>query len=502
MKYKFLLSLCLAGASFGVFAQTHQEGVEYYRAGQYNNALELLERNFNNPGTDKAVANYYLGLLSVKQKDLNQALKYFNDGVAANPEYPYNYIGLGSLELKNGNIKEAEKLFKQAEKFNKKDAAVEVAIARAYYDTPDGAVKYAKQIDKAMNNARKRNMYEPEIFIFEGDIANDKGDINDAASAYEMATTYNDKSADAYVKYAELYTKFNPDYAIAMLQKLLQNNPQSALGQRELAKAYENKKDYKNAAIQYGNYVNNPNHFKSDEVQYSLLLFFDSNFKKGYEYASELLAKDPANFTARRFQFMNAAQMPELAEQLLPMAENLYADHKADPKKNGLAAIDYNLMVPELIKAKKYDEATEVLNEALKDDPNNAGFLKLAANIPLEQGDYAKAADMYADMIKRTNSDSFNDALQTALLYFYAGSGDNNNPTYLNNAITFAQKALAINGEQYRPYKVMGDAKILLAPKAEQGNAAKEDYTKALQYIDKEKYAKDYEFMNNYVGNK
>lgn len=73
MKLKFVFSLFMAGASLCAFAQTHQEGVEYYKADQFNNALELLERNYNNPGTDKAVANYYLGLLSIRQQDLAKA---------------------------------------------------------------------------------------------------------------------------------------------------------------------------------------------------------------------------------------------------------------------------------------------------------------------------------------------------------------------------------------------------------------------------------------------
>ena len=103
-----------------------------------------------------------------------------------------------------------------------------------------------------------------------------------------MATTYNPKAADAYVKYAKLYTKFNPDFAISMLKKLLENNPNSALGQRELAEAYYNKEDYKNAAEQYSKYINNPSHFKSDENRYLLLLFSGGKYQEGYDYSNSL----------------------------------------------------------------------------------------------------------------------------------------------------------------------------------------------------------------------
>jgi len=58
MKFKALFSICLAAGSFAAFAQTHVEGVEYFKADQLDNARELLERNMNNPGTDKAIANF------------------------------------------------------------------------------------------------------------------------------------------------------------------------------------------------------------------------------------------------------------------------------------------------------------------------------------------------------------------------------------------------------------------------------------------------------------
>ncbi len=41
MKFKFLLSLCLAGA-LSVSAQGYKDGVEYFKADQFENAKTLL----------------------------------------------------------------------------------------------------------------------------------------------------------------------------------------------------------------------------------------------------------------------------------------------------------------------------------------------------------------------------------------------------------------------------------------------------------------------------
>ena len=79
MKLKRIFTLGLVGMSLTVMAQTHVEGEEYYKADQFENAKDLLTRSLNNAGTDKAVSNYYLGLIAVGNDKLASAEKYFAD---------------------------------------------------------------------------------------------------------------------------------------------------------------------------------------------------------------------------------------------------------------------------------------------------------------------------------------------------------------------------------------------------------------------------------------
>ncbi|MDE6382530.1 MAG: tetratricopeptide repeat protein, partial [Muribaculaceae bacterium] len=364
-----------------------------YKADQLDNAKDLLLRSLNNPQTDKAVSDYYLGLIAIEEGKNSDAANYFSQGVAANAEYPYNYVGQGLIKLMAGDQKGAEELFKQADKLSKKDASLQIAIARAY-DRVD-PVRYEKQIAKQVEKARKFNMQNPDIYIFEGDQAREQKDWGKAAGMYEMASGYDNNATAAYVKYANLYTMVNPDYAIKMLNNLLSVNPNSALGQRELANAYYNKKDYANAAAQYGKYVQNPSHFKSDENRYAFLLFYGQDYQKGYDYASKLLAEDPNNFTAQRYQFMNAAQIPAMKEKLLPLAEALYAKHNQNPSANKFATIDFTLIANELLSAKRSDEAIAVLQEGIKEMPEFADFNKSLAFAYLDQNNLSKTADEY-----------------------------------------------------------------------------------------------------------
>lgn len=504
MNYKSLIALVLAGSAFSALAQTHAEGVEYYEAGQLSNAKELLQHNINNAGTDKAVGYYYQGLISLSDNNADEARAFFNKGVEANPEYAFNYIGLGQLDLIANNPKEAEANFKKAEGLDKKDPAVQIAIARAY-----NAVNpelYAKVITKRVDKARKIDMKDPSIYIFEGDILAQSKDYGAAGAKYEMALNYDPNATAAYFKYANLFSQVNPEYGINMLQKLLDLNPDSALGQRSLANAYYNQGMYKEAAAEYGKYVNNPNHFKQDEDRYAFLLFYGGDYQKGYDYASQLLSKDPSNFSALRFQFMNAAQLPAMADQMLPMAEALYNAHMAAPAKNVFAPIDYTLIGDEFQKAKKLDEAKAVLEEGIKNLPTNAALYKQLSMLNVDRRDMPGASNAYDGYIANTKDPGFNDNWQAAVFAYYAGvQNKENDPaaadTFFQKALKFGDAAAEQYPGMYRPAKLKGD----VAMQKGQNEEAIQYYIQSIDLLEKmddtSRFAGDAKNLYNAVGN-
>lgn len=509
MKFKPLFAATLAAIAVSATAQTHKEGAEYYKADQLDNAKELLLRNLNNAGTDKSEAYYYLGLIAIDENKLDEAKKYFNDGIQANPNNPYNYFGLGGLALKNGDQKEASEQFKLGEKLVKKDAAAEITIARAYYDADP--TLHAKEIEKRIAKARKIDLKDPAIYIFEGDQKKDLKDWGGAAAKYEMAKSNDPNATEAYVKYANLYTQVNPQYAVTMLKELLSVNPTSALGQRELANAYYNKKDYADAAREYGAYVKNPNHFKQDEDRYAFLLFYSQDYQKGYDYATQLLAANPGNFTARRYQFMNAANLPALQDKLVPMAEELLAAHNADPQKNKFAAIDYILISEEFTKAQRADEAIAVLNEAIKEMPENANFNKQLAMTYMEGNNFSKASDAFEGFIAKSEEPGYNDFIQQAIFSFYAGVENKaDNPAkaeeFFGKTENYVAKAQSALPDNYKPSKILGDIALQrAASEADVKTAAFPMYSKAAELLEKSqdpmRYKSDAKTIYNYLGN-
>ena len=517
MKFKSLLTAAfVAGISLSGMAQTHKEGVEYYKADQFNNAKELLQRNMNNAATDKAISNYYLGLIALEEGNKSEAANYFNAGTQANPEYAFNYVGLGQIQLMDGNKKGAEDLFKEAKgkmKEKAEKASLDIAIARAYYNVDP--VAYSKEIEKNVQQAQKDSpkqgpaFTDPSIYVFEGDRFKDQKDFGKAAGQYEMATTYNPDATEAYVKYANLFTQVNQQFAIDMLSKLLSINPESALAQRELANAYYNAGKFNEAASQYEKYIKNPNHFKQDEDRYAFLLFYGGNYQDGYNYATQLLNANPSNFTAQRYQFMNAAQIDSMRDQLLPLAENLVASHKANPA-NKFAPIDYILIGDELSQAGRPKDAQALFEEAIADDPTNPEYYKQLALVYVKENNLSKAADTFQNYVANREKPGYNDYVQQATYAFYAGvENQKDNPDKANQYYAMAQenadKAAAIAPNYPKPLKISGDIAKQKASEDQVASIAVPFYTKAIEIIessdDPSRYSSDAKEMYNYMGN-
>lgn len=511
MKLKYIAATVIAAVALCANAQGYKDGVEFYKAQRFNQARVLLERNLNDPATDRSASYYYLGMieLQIENPDLNAAKALFTKGVEANQAYPYNYVGLGLIDLKTNNLTAANANFKLAEKYAKQDASsVQVAIARAFYDANPNL--YAKEIAKRMEKAYKKNPENPDYYLFLADQAVDQRQWGEANKNFELAYSYAPESSECYVRYADILKVRNPQASIQTLQTLLQNNPQSALGQRELARTYYDNKMYREAAQQYGSYVRNPNHFDQDEAEYAFLLFADGDYKKGYEYARSLLAKNPDNYTALRYQFMNAAQMPELASQLYPMAEKLWQLHRTDAARYPFAQIDYTLIADQFGKAKKFDEARAVLAEGLKQFPTENRFERMAAMLYLDQEQIPQAATAYNTYISKVEKPTAGDLRTAMQLNYFAGAGlrdslPQESAAFLTKVNTFAEKLIAADPADYTPWFYLGRSKILTATAQNSTTVAVSEFQKGIELLmaspEPTRYAQNGITMLNYLAN-
>ncbi len=420
MKVKFLLSLLVAG-SLGAAAQSqgYKDGIEYYKAGEYEDAQTILNNTINDAATDKAMSNYYLGMIALSQKtpDLAAAKKYFDAGIAANADCAYNYVGLGAIELRNGNSGAASDYFKKATGLDKKNYEILVDIARAYYKADP--VAYAKEIAKYLEKAHKDSKHtEPSIYVLEGDMLFDQQDWGGAAAKYEMATGYDKANPEGYVKYARTNFNVNPQFSIAKLREFLQESPNSALGQRELAESLYEAKFWKQAAEQYGQYIQNPNHFTKDKERYAVLLYWAEDYPQSLSVANEVLSVNPSSFQAQRLRFLNENDL----KQYDKAAQDAAAFFNANPNGN-FTPNDYTTYADALSNLGQDSLALVQYEAAVNKFPENGDLLKGLSSMYTANKKYDRAADVYAQYIGTLEEPSAND--------YFTASG-----RYLNVAAT------------------------------------------------------------------
>ncbi|MDO5772290.1 MAG: hypothetical protein Q4Q28_09150 [Bacteroidales bacterium] len=510
MKSKILLSLLLSG-SITCFAQGYKDGIEYYKVSEFDNAKELLERNLNDASTNKSEAFYYLGCVALENGNTAAAKDYFQKGQSAG-SCQLNLVGLGQIELKAGNKKAAEENFSLAIKNSpKKDAKILVAIARAYYEV-DG-VKYAKEIADYIKKARKNNKVEADTPILEGDMAAAEDKTGDAQGMYDEAISYDPTKSEPYVKYARALFKVSPQQAISRLQDLLQQNPTSALAQRELAEKYYENDQWTKAAEQYGEYIKNPNHFKQDEVRYASLLFYGKKYQESLDLARQIEASLPATdknvFYMKRLQLYNLVAMEdwagadEAAKALFAM--NVPAGAKYEVK-------DYTDYADALKKLGRTQEALALRVKAYEANPDKLDLLKDLSDGYSDAEDYVNSAKYYQMFVDKGDYKT-NDLFVLSKKYFYVAAYDSvpeSKAVAVANALKYVDMVNEKMADNVRMQILVNlhKAKVLQVSEVDKKEGkAVDTYKKVLELLDqdpanladrKDDYILAYNYLANY----
>lgn len=510
MKSKILLSLLLSG-SITCFAQGYKDGIEYYKVSEYDNAKELLERNLNDASTNKSEAFYYLGCVALENGNTAAAKDYFQKGQSAG-SCQLNLVGLGQIELKAGNKKAAEENFSLAIKNSpKKDAKILVAIARAYYEV-DG-VKYAKEIADYIKKARKNNKVEADTPILEGDMAAAEDKTGDAQGMYDEAISYDPTKSEPYVKYARALFKVSPQQAISRLQDLLQQNPTSALAQRELAEKYYENDQWTKAAEQYGEYIKNPNHFKQDEVRYASLLFYGKKYQESLDLARQIEASLPATdknvFYMKRLELYNLVAMEnwagadEAAKALFAM--NVPAGAKFEVK-------DYTDYADALKKLGRTQEALALRVKAYEANPDKLDLLKDLSDGYSDAEDYVNSAKYYQMFVDKGDYKT-NDLFVLSKKYFYVAAYDSvpeSKAVAVANALKYVDMVNEKMADNVRMQILVNlhKAKVLQVSEVDKKEGkAVDTYKKVLELLDqdpanladrKDDYILAYNYLANY----
>lgn len=500
MKLKTIFAFMLGAVAISGSAQGFKDAVEYYRADQPDEAEIIINRTLNEAGTDKSMANFYLGKIALSRDNFANAKNFFETGISLDANNGYNYVGLGEIALSQKNKSAADDFFKQAVKLSKKDAVLLSEIARAYYNADP--VQYEKDIKKYIADARKADKNCPAIFILEADMLAPVN-VGDAAGYYEMAMSAADgvNYPEAFVKYARTYFPVNPTYAIDGLKKLLELQPNSALAQRELAEKYYDNDQLTMAAEQYGKYIQNPNHFKRDEQRYVGLLYFGKKYDESNALAAKILSEDPDNFYMQRMRMLNYAAL-EQPQKAIEEGEKFFSS------KGEFVPNDYTTYGDMLIAAGQDSLGVVQYEKAVALAPTKASLYKDISQAYTSAGMYGKAAEAQQKYIDMEPEHTTNDLMvlarryQNAAATSEAGSAEHD---------AYAKKAIETIEEVYN--RVPDNLQVLttrsriylIANNNEMNDATEQQLVKILEILDADpanvqSRKQDYIFALNLLG--
>lgn len=231
-----IFSIALLAATGVMKAQDVEQAKKAIDAEQYEKAKKMLKNIIQaKPGDGKAA--FLLGNIYLKQNIEDSAKIAFQRGSTASSDAKFSAIGLGQIDLDNGNTAAAKAKFDMVTKdVKKKDTEEYVYIARAYMQSEKPNYKAAIEV---LNKAKAANPNSAEVQLALGDAYYGDKNQNDAYAAYRSAYSLDNSLIRAkmqlgvLLKGAKAFTE-----AIKAYDEVVKINPNYGPVYRELAETY------------------------------------------------------------------------------------------------------------------------------------------------------------------------------------------------------------------------------------------------------------------------
>ncbi len=231
-----ILSIAFLASVFVSHAQDIDQAKKAIDAEKFEKAKTILKTIIKNQPTEGS-AFFLLGNIYLSQSVVDSAKTVYTSGLTAKNAGHLNNIGLGQIDLDNGNAAAATAKFDLATKdMKKKDFWEHIYVARAYMNQakPDykAAIASLKKVDV-------KNAQEPQVLLALGDAFYGDKNQNEAFVAYRSAFQADPTLIRAkmqlgvLLKGAKAYTE-----AVKSFDEVTATNPEYGPIYRELAETY------------------------------------------------------------------------------------------------------------------------------------------------------------------------------------------------------------------------------------------------------------------------
>lgn len=292
MKMKTLLFTLATTGVYLLQAQTIDQGRRQTRNEQYEDAAKTFESIIaKKPKVGEPY--YWAGINMLESGDTAAAKGMFEKGLLMMPKYTVNYIGLGHLALRSGNLAEAENQFALARKTGKKLLPlINREIGRAYLMVQYGSASNLKQnADKAAASLKmaSESDYEAQLLLGDAYLIIHKGDASLSIEQYTVSGYMNESDPRSKLRQGMVYQRVgNYDVALNQVNEALRIDKDFAPAYRQKADIFNLMKKRDSTVLYYQEYLKRNNNISARKM-YAQALFLAGDYDEAIAEAKSIL---------------------------------------------------------------------------------------------------------------------------------------------------------------------------------------------------------------------
>ncbi len=424
--------LAIGGTAFGqdlnsALNMTYQEQFE-----AADNAFNTLSKNepanakYYYYSGENQLASYFIDPTNIPFESIaKKAVERFNKGIAANPNEPLNYVGLGKVALIQNNKTVADENFAKAQTFlpakkvkstlTKPDqATLLVRLADAYVEvgSKDSALVFG-----FLRRAEILDSKNPELYLIRGDYwFYTLNNGSRAAENYKRSQDFSPQSTRARVRLGQLYTRIRSyQDALSYYQDALIIDPSFAPAYLEMGFLYAKTNNQEESKKNFKKYLDLSSSNIAAKRRYANMLIQTEDYKGAIEQITQIMAMDSLSFN----DLNRALAFSCFEEKQFPKAKYYIAKFFANAPDEKITAKDYTYYGRILMKNGQDSLGIIRLTAAYELDTTNIDLLNEIALSYNKTKRYKNAGDTYKLKIQRTNG-SVNDYYKMGRAYFDA----------------------------------------------------------------------------------
>jgi len=375
---------------------------------------------------ENQLASYFIDPVNIPFEAIaKKALERYNKGIAANPNEPLNYVGLGKVALIQNNKALADENFAKAQSFlpakkvkstltKPEQATLLVRLAEAYVtdNSKDSAIVFG-----FLRRAEALDNKNPEIYLVRGDYwINTFNNGSRAAENYKRSQDFSPQSTRARVRLGQLYTRIRvyPD-ALSYYQDALAIDPSFAPAYLELGFLYAKTNQPEESKKNFKKYLDLSSSNIAAKRRYANMLIQTEDYKGAIEQINQILATDSVTYN----DLNRAMAYSYFEEKQYSQAKYYIGKFFANAPADKITSKDYLYNGRILIKNGQDSLGIMNLTKAFETDTTNTDLLNEIAASYLKMKKYQSAGDTYKLKIQKTNG-GVNDYYKMGRAYYDA----------------------------------------------------------------------------------